>query len=209
MPARVGVTWSLVICCLLSGATTLRAQSIEIAPFGGYRFGGDFFVLLSGQPVDLDGAVAFGAAVNVSLPAWDGLQIEALFSREQADLSLEASPLGQASLARLTVDHWLAGGLQEFGNGRARPFLTGLVGLTHYSGAEDSEIRFTVGAGGGVKLFPSRHVGVRLDGRVYATSVDADVGVAACGGGGTCLVAFRADIVWQAEFTAGVVLRFP
>jgi len=195
-------------CCLLAGTTTLRAQSVEIAPFGGYRFGGDFFALLSGQPVDLDGAVALGAVVNLSVPAWDGLQVEALFSHEQADLRLPASPFGEASLARMTVDHWLGGGLQEFGNERARPFLTGLVGLTHYAGADDSEIRFTAGAGGGVKLFPSRHVGVRLDGRIYATFVDADVGVAACAGG-TCLLAFRADIVWQAEFTAGVVLRLP
>ena len=58
-----------------------------------------------------------------------------------------------------------------------RPFLTGMLGLTRYAVGGDSEIRFTLSAGGGVKLFPTRHIGVRLDGRVYTTFVEADVGL--------------------------------
>ena len=90
-----------------------------------------------------------------------------------------------------------------------RPFLTGMLGLTRYAGGGDSEIRFTLSAGGGVKLFPTRHIGVSLDGRVFTTFVEADVGLFACSSfSGTCLVAFRADVVWQAEGTAGVVFKF-
>jgi hypothetical protein len=189
-----------------------HAQGVEIAPLGGYRFGGDFFELVTGQPVDLDGAPALGVAVNIPLSSSHGFQIEGLFSHEQADLTLRAQPFAPATLARVTVDHWLGGGLQEFdvGHHEVRPFLTGMLGLTRYAGPADSEIRFTVSAGGGVKLFPTRHVGVRLDGRVYTTFVDAEVGFVACGAlAGGCLLAFRADVVWQAEFTAGVVLKLP
>jgi hypothetical protein len=195
------------VACLLGHAAPLRAQAVEIAPFGGYRFGGDFFELVTGEPVDLDGAPVVGVAVDVPLSIAHGLQIEGLFSHEDAGLTLHDQPLGADRRARVTVDHWLGGGLQEFGGNRVRPFLTGMLGLTRYAGDGDSEIRFTAGAGGGVKLLPSRHVGIRLDGRVYATFVDADVGLIACGSGG-CLLAFRADVVWQAEFTAGVVFRF-
>ena len=102
--------------------------------------------------------------------------------------------------------HWQVGGLQEFGPWRARPFLTGTLGLTRYGTSADSEIRFSVGAGGGVKLFPWSRLGVRLDGRVFATILDADGTALACGGG-ACFVALHVNAAWQAEFTAGLLVR--
>jgi hypothetical protein len=99
----------------------------------------------------------------------------------------------------------MAGGLQEFGEGRARPFLTGLLGLTRYAAEGDDEIRFVVSAGGGVKLRPLRHVGARLDGRVFTTFADIEGRTIACSPG-FCLVTFNADIV-QAEF-APIIIAF-
>ena len=61
---------------LAGSAFPLSAQSLELAPFGGYRFGGDFFELVSQRPVDLDGAPALGFVLNV--PLSPGLQFEAL-----------------------------------------------------------------------------------------------------------------------------------
>ena len=73
-------------------------------------------------------------------------------------------------------------------------------------GSGDAEVRFTAGAGGGVKLFPLPRLGVRLDGRVFATFVDADGTALACARQ-TCLIALHLNVVWQAEFTAGLVVR--
>ena len=87
-----------------------------------------------------------------------------------------------------------------------RPFLTGLVGLTRYAAAGDNEIRFTTGGGGGVKSFRARGSACRLDGRVFATFVQANATALACANG-SCLFAFHVNIAWQAEFTAGVVVR--
>ena len=69
-----------------------------------------------------------------------------------------------------------------------------------------SAIRFTTGAGGGVKLFPTSHFGVRLDSRLYATFVDADLRFLACTPG-TCISSVNVDVVWQAEFSAGLIVR--
>ncbi len=63
-------------------------------------------------------------------------------------------------------------------------------------------------AGAGVKLMPLRHVGVRLDGRVFATFADLDAPLVACTTG-VCLVGLDADILWQIEFSAGIVVAFP
>jgi len=205
--ARV-VPW--LLAALLGLPALARAQTpVEITPFGGYRFGGDFFELITGEPVDLDGAPVFGVAVDVPIKDPHGYQIEGLFSHEEANLTVHRQPFGPATIARVTVDHWMGGGLQEFGGERVRPFLTGMLGLTRYAGEGDNEIRFAMSAGGGVKLFPTRHLGLRLDGRLFATFVEADLAFLACGSAaGTCFVAFRTDVVFQAEFTAGAVLKF-
>lgn len=182
------------------------AQSVEVGPVGGYRFGGGFFERVTQQPVDLDGAPALGVVVNV--PLRDGLFVEALVTHQDAGVTVPASASGPAARWRVFVDHVAAGGLQEFGEGRrARPFLTGLLGLTRYAADGDNEIRVTASAGGGVKLKPVPRVGIRLDGRVFATLVDAEGRAIACSPG-ICLAAFDADIVWQAEFTVGLIVAF-
>jgi hypothetical protein len=58
-----------------------------------------------------------------------------------------------------------------------------------------------------LKVFATPHVGVRLDGRVFATVLDAEGTAIVCVRG--CLLAIHADVIWQAEFTAGVVVKFP
>ena len=203
---RVGgiavVAW--LLCC----PAISHAQTVEVTPFAGYRFGGGFFERITGQPVDLDGAPAVGAVVNVKFRE-PGLFAEALFTHQEARLTFPGGLFAAPANWRITVDHWQGGGLQEFGTSRrARPFLTGLLGLTRYAAESDNEIRFTVSAGGGVKLMPVRHFGVRLDGRIFATFADVDGRAIACSPG-VCLVAVDADIVWQAEFSAGLVVAFP
>ncbi len=195
----------LAAICLAMQPTLAWAQLVEVAPFGGYRFGGDFFELVTNQPVDLDGAPVVGVAVNFAM--YEGLSVEGLFSHQEARVTVPGGALASPTRFRVTVDQWLAGGLQEFGYGRVRPFLTGLLGLTRYAGEGDNEIRFAVSAGGGVKLWPVRRLGVRLDGRVFATFVELEGRAIACSPG-ICLVAFDSRIAWQGEFSAGLVFAF-
>jgi hypothetical protein len=201
---RVSATLA-VFSCLLSYSTGVQAQSLEVMPFGGYRFGGEFFEVVTGRPIDADGAPAVGIVFDVPLSG--GMQVEGLFTRQNAYVSLPTLPLSSPSRSRITVDHWQGGGLQEFSGGRVRPFLTGLLGLTRYADESGSEVRFTVGAGGGVKLFPLPHIGFRLESRLFATFLDADGRFVACTTG-TCLVSINTDVAWQTEFTAGVIVRF-
>lgn len=187
-------------------AAPLSAQTIEVAPFGGFRFGSALVDTINGHPIDVDGAPAVGLVVDV--PLSNGAQIEGAFSHQRASLFVVDGTLGPSPTQHVSVDHWQAGGLQEFGDWpRARPFLTGVLGLTRYGTGGENEIRFTTGAGGGVKLFPSPHIGVRLEGRVFATFLDAAGSGVACGGGRGCLIALHLDVAWQAEFTAGLIVR--
>src|SRR3954449_13302574 len=120
----------LAVVLLVCHPAVARAQTTEISPFAGYRFGGGFFERLTNLPVDLDGAPAVGAVLNIAMH--DGLWFEGLFTHQEARIDIPGSASAPSGRARITVDQWLAGGLQEFGATRARPFLTGLLGLTRY-----------------------------------------------------------------------------
>ena len=191
--ARTRWTGAFIAVVLLGQVGPSRAQGVEITPLSGYRFGGDIFETAAARRLESDGAPAVGVVVDV--PLQEGLQIEASYSRQQLDA------------ARIAVDQWQVGGLQEYGSTKVRPFSNGLVGLTRYAAEADSDIRFMVAAGGGVKIFPASHIGVRLDGRVLATFLDASGTMVACVDG--CIARLHVSIAWQAEFTAGLVVRLP
>src|SRR5512136_636815 len=178
------------------------AQKIEVTPFAGYRFGWASFGFVASS--DFDGAPSFGAAVDV--PIGHGEAVEVLFTRQEARVDVFDSS-GQLERVLVTVDLWQFGGTQEFGRGRVRPFVAGTLGLTRYAWPGDSEVRFSLGGGGGVKLFATRHVGLRLDGRIYATFVDGESTAGICSPG-FCFIHLDVSVAWQADFTAGVTLAF-
>src|SRR5262245_57918908 len=152
--SRAGLAGAAAIVAWLVGhASTSCAQGVEVTPLAGYGFGGDLFELVTEQPVDLDGAVAAGVVVDVPLGA--ALQSGGFFSHQQADVFVGMAPVGRATVWTVAVDHLQAGGLQELGSGQIRPFLTGMLVLTRYAAEADSEIRFSLSAGGGVKVFPT------------------------------------------------------
>jgi hypothetical protein len=190
----------IVTCCLAAPAP---AQTVEFAPLAGYRFGGDLFELATNRPIDLDGAPVVGGVVNVDMGG--GLSFEALFSHQKAHVDVAGDAFRPPLRSSVVVDHWLAGGRQEFGVGPVQPFLSGLLGLTYYGAAGDNEIRFAVAAGGGVKLPIQRRLALRLDSRVFTTFVDADARAVACAPG-VCLLGVDVSAAWQMELTADLVV---
>ena len=199
---------AIAIClAVLSHAAPSIAQDVEVSPFYGYRFGGSFVDLYTPQPFDFDCAPAMGVVFDVRLYDSDDFQIEGLFTHQAAAVLVSPGAGRPVSEWRVSADHWLAGGLQEFSAGPVVGFTTGMLGLTRYAAEGNSEYRFTVSGGGGVKMFADRRLGVRLDGRVFATFVDGANNTVACAPG-VCLVGLHVDVAWQAEFTAGVSVRF-
>jgi hypothetical protein len=186
-------------------AARVEAQTVEISPFAGYRFGGDLYEVYTGAALDIDGAATVGGVVDVFVDR--GVSFSFVYTHQDAAIETVNS-WGEASdFGRISIDHWHAGGTQEFGAGAVRPFLIGTIGLTRFGAPGDSEVRFSTAAGGGVKLMPTRHLGVRLDGRVYAVFMNSWTSAGVCGGAG-CLVGVDVSLIWQAEFTAGLVLSF-
>ena len=183
-------------CTLMTlGAGRVAAQAVEVSPVAGVRLGGDLFEVAAGRALDVDAAPVVGGTLNVDMG--EGLSFEGIYTHQWTN---------EAGL-HLTVDQWLAGGRQEFGIGRARPFLSGLFGLTRYAANGDGELRFTLAAGGGLKVAVQRHLGLRLDSRVSTTFIDAEARAIACGTG-TCLAVGNVALAWQIELSGGLVIIF-
>jgi hypothetical protein len=89
----------------------------------------------------------------------------------------------------------------------ARPFVMGSAGATRVAGrANNSFTRFSFGLGGGVKVFFTRHLGLRMQGEWLPLVVEPEVTSFICGGG--CIVLLSARLVSQGEIVVGPVLRF-
>ena len=198
-------THAAVVVALLV-ASRATAQSVEIAPFAGYRLGWGVSDVGDAPVVDDDGGVSFGIVANIPIgPPADGFKFEVLFSREQARVKIQPTFFSPPVTANVEVDHMLVGVQQELDNSRARAFISGLAGFTRYAAGGDREIRLSVGLGAGGKFFVTRHLGLRLEARGYMTMVDLG-GRAVCSGG--CVLVFNANPVFQADITAGVILAF-
>ena len=153
-----------MVLALLWLAAPAAAQTMQVTPFGGYRFGGDLYEVATGAKLDIDGAPSVGAIGDVFFDI--GRSVTFIYSHQEAPIDL-ALPGGGRTRVRLSVDHWHGGATDEIGGTeRVRPFLTGSLGLTRFGGSGDSEMRFSMAASGGVKLLASPRNGARVDARV-------------------------------------------
>jgi hypothetical protein len=201
---RAGLAPILAVV-LLCAAAPATAQNCEISPFIGYRFGGDLYESYLGRALDADAAPSAG--VTVDLFVGPGTSVSFLYSRQRMEIPAFDLSDERTEGVRLTAEHWHVGGTYELDGGRVRPFLAGSAGVTRYGSAADGEWRFSAGGGGGVKLMPTPHVGFRLDGRAYAVFVDGGLQGGVCGGN-ACFLNLDVFVLWQVEFTAGLVVSF-
>jgi hypothetical protein len=197
---------------LLTSAVVLAprpadAQRVEITAFGGYRVGASVGQV-NGRPViDDDGGLSLGVIVDAVFGGLvDGLKVEGVFSRQTADLRVRTGFFDPPDTVRVEVDQILVGGVRDLSDTRVRPFLSGLLGITRYAVPGDTEVRFAVGVGTGLKLYATRNIGVRLDARGYMTVTDLS-GAGVCGGFG-CAIAFNVSPAFQGDFTAGLMVAF-
>ena len=200
---------TLLVLLLVAAPATSVAQSLEVVPFGGYRFGGSGTAGSPFLPVvfDAGGGVSFGAIVDVPYgPPQDGLKFEALFSHERSWIEVQGQSLFDVKRRLdVSIDHLMVGGVQELDTAPGRAFIGGLFGLSRYAAPGEVDVRVTIGLSAGGKFFANRHVGLRIDARGYMTIVSIS-GTAVCSGG--CVVAFNVNPAFQADLTAGFIIAF-
>jgi opacity protein-like surface antigen len=191
-----------LVVALLLGAAPARAQSVQITPFVGYAFGGSVRDTVLEESRSFDAALDYGG--TLSFPISESWRFELLYSRQETKL---AGGLGPSF--DVTIERYLGGFQEEKGDERVRWFGTVWFGATRFiPGLDgfDSETKFGAGVGLGVKTFPVKNVGLRLEARGFYTLVKGEGG-AFCANG-TCLFAFSGTGLWQGDVSAGLILAF-
>jgi hypothetical protein len=195
-------TFVLVAAASLAAADA-SAQSVQLAPFAGYQFGGSFQSPVLGVSASLKSSLAYGGTADFAIG--ENWRVEVLYSRQPTEVRA-----GDSSIFDLNVERYMGGIVEEKGEGRTRFFGVALGGITRFApglGGFDSESRFTLGVGLGLKHFLSHHFGLRTELRGFYTFTEVNGGVF-CSGGGTCLFVFGGHGLWQGDVSGGVILAF-
>jgi opacity protein-like surface antigen len=184
-----------------------EVQQFEVSPFIGYRVGGSFRLIGTGQHIELDDHGSFALALDAR--ADESTQYELFYGRQST--VLRANALAPASI---DVEYLHIGGTVALDEAqRVKPYLAGGLGITRFSpdpalGHEDT--RFSVSLALGVRVPVSRHFSLRLEGRGLLTPVNTDSALFCRSdqSGALCQVRVRGSSFFQFDFLAGAAYSF-
>jgi Outer membrane protein beta-barrel domain len=198
---------NLLIRLVLGSAVILPtmagAVDFEVAPFVGYRFGGNFEDSTTGQSADAKESIAYGLAFDIEYSP--DQMIEVYYSRQSTEFK-DTSPS-----VDLDIEYYQIGGVAQYTQDNYTPYVVGTIGAARFSpgGDLDSETRFAATLGGGVKWFISKNVALKFEGRGFLSIFDSNTDVfCVSSGGATCRFRVSGSVVWQLEASAGVAIRF-
>jgi hypothetical protein len=207
----------LFLASALVGAATVTAQlrsgTVEINPFAGWLFGGEFSHThdfnndFDHTHIDVDDDLTYGGRIGYNFTSL--FQIEGEYSRTETHFVLRQSHFDDVRLGDLRIDYFLGYVTFNFGHGRVVPFFTMGAGGANLvpevlNTPSESEVRFTAAAGGGVKVFFNPHFGLRFDGRFYSTWL-GDNSHVLCDTDGFC---HGRDWLYNATGTGGFIIAF-
>lgn len=202
-------------CLLLAGpaAAIAATPSFEVTPFVGGRFGGSFDVKNdqtgTTSSVDLGSGTSFGLDLGLYQSAAGFYEL--LYSTQEASLDPEDPALGDVDLR---IDYLQIGGTAFFDQGkRWLPYLSMTIGAARFEpqqGGYDSETKFAMSLGGGLRFPINDRVAATLGLRGYLTFLSSDTNLfcVSTGENAGCLVESSGSTLWQGEGQLGLTVRF-
>jgi len=187
-----------------------QTHKVELTPFVGYMFGGEVNVWNGSMSVKDD--MNYGLVLDFVMNR--NTELEASYTRMDTELVYDEWQVGKRPIYSTSVNVWQFGGQYRFNpTETVRPFVSGTLGFTYYGVGDQldadapqlsSETFFSMVFGGGVKIFPSERIGIRLAGHLYSTILSSGSGFW-CGTGG-CGVGLSGWGFWQGDVQAGLTI---
>ena len=190
----------LAITILVTQLTPAYAQDYEITPYIGWRTSSSLEDAETGETIDLKETDSLG--IILSMKKNLDTNYDFLFSRQNTEL--KSSTVTES----LRIDYYHLGGTIFYDYDKLHPFVSGGLGATHISPANDafsSETKFSLSVGGGLRFPLTQNVGLRLEARGYGTVVSSG-GTIMCSGG--CVAKFTGTLFMQFEALAGLSIAF-
>lgn len=171
----------LLFLPLIPAAASAQLTRFEVTPFVGYRLGGEVdnsadigFDFRS--DVEIDEAPTYGLIFDIPLsPNW---QLELMASRQNTSFTVDEGLLSPSeNLGDVDLNLFQAGFLLQWGEGQVSPFAVATLGLARIEPdfvELDAENYLAGTVGGGIKVFLSENVGLRVEGRGTWIDLETD-----------------------------------
>ena len=160
-------------------------KGIELSGYTGWMLGGK--VNLYNGSLKIEDGQNWG--ITISYPIAPGMKAELMYNRLVSDLVVREygnAPYVETSVA---TQYFHFGAVKELMyEGVVRPYGTGSLGAAIFSDREgyySNKWRFSIGLGGGLKLFPTERIGFRLQARMLVPLYFNGIWIGTGGGGAT------------------------
>ncbi len=212
MKTRTLGTAAILAATVLLTATAEPALAqenrFELTPVYGQSFLGGFGIddyEFGRLDLELEDASIEGLAIGI--PIGKRSHIELFWAEQATTFGFDSGPfLPIDDLGGMDVAYYHVGYSWTMPLGQVRPFFLVSAGITELDPSGDflldTESEFSAGFGGGVKIFWTERLGLRLDLRLLVTDTVSD---ACCYG---CCYDENAEDLLQAFVTAGLVFAF-
>lgn len=199
-----------IILCASFFIFSGNSHAIEITPFFGYRSGGEVVDDTTSKKHSIISSNIYGFLV--SAPYVHGKTLELYYSHQSSDIrsiniTIPAA-VNDANIA-LNIDYLHIGGTAPISTeNKFKTFVSGGLGFTYLSpdlGALNSELRFSLSLGVGLKYPISENISLRLETRGLATMFNNNSSIFCSGG---CTLSVNGSFLFQGEIFAGLAIGF-
>ena len=200
----------------LAGSTAwAQDPRVELSGTAGWTFSDGVNVgSIDDSPITVGPKDAFSWGARIGFMVTPNVEIGGLFNLQSTDLEVEGFDLSATVSQKVYNYHgYLA---YNFGESDAsvRPYVLGGLGATQYGGLDTAvgttsgETQFSTTWAAGLKIFPGRSFGIRLEGRWTPTYIKSDPEGYWCDPYWGCYTVAEAEYSNQFELSGGITLRF-
>jgi Outer membrane protein beta-barrel domain len=217
------VVWLVAMIVLVAAAPAFAQPRVEISGIIGWTFSDG----VTGQAVlagdgniydEIDVADSFSWGFGVGVLATESAEVGFMYGRQESRLDVKGTNTVEVGDMAVTTYH----GYFAYNFGAAdspvRPYVLGGIGATSYGsvpfavagrvGETEGNTQFSTTWGAGVKVVPSRGIGVRAGVQWTPTYIKSDAVGWWCDPFWGCYVVGDAQYANQFAFNGGVVFRF-
>jgi hypothetical protein len=208
------IAFAAALAGAASASAQLRGGTVELNGFAGYLFGGNIGdgpytdAYPNGFRLGIADDLNYGGRIGYNFNSAFELEFEYARTATNFKASSDYHDISNPNFGDLTIQYFMGYLTFNFGHGRGVPYFTIGGGAADLKGSfagqpGRSRTYGTAAIGGGYKYFFNPHFGVRLDGRLYSTSLGQRDFY--CGYGYTCTYTN-----WVTNFVAngGVLIAF-
>jgi len=217
-------TWMAAVCLLAGPLAWAQDARVEIGGTAGWTFsdgvGGANAVVVPGVGTftRIDPKDAFSWGLRIGFMLSENLEVGGLFNQQSTSLELGGTTTVKLGDEKLYNYHGYVA--YNFGDTRAkaRPYVLGGLGATQFGsvavnvGGQQRDIggntKLSTTWALGVKVYPGRNVGLRLEARWTPTYIKSDAAGWWCDPYWGCYVVANAQYANQIELSGGINFRF-